>query len=136
MIRRPPRSTRTDTLCPYTTLFRSGRRHAPLAAPRPPERQVRAERAARVGRPAPQRRVEEGFVDRGRGANQGAHLADQIGGIGRETGQRVPPGDGPAGHGAKRRSEEHTSELQSLMRISYAVFCLKKKKTKEKEQLR
>src|SRR3546814_2411061 len=99
MIRRPPRSTRTDTLCPYTTLFRSGRRHAPLAAPRPPERQVRAERAARVGRPAPQRRVEEGFVDRGRGANQGAHL----------------------------RSEEHTSELQSLMRTSYAVFCLKKK---------
>src|SRR3546814_3892130 len=44
------------------------------------------------------------FVDRGRGANQGAHLADQIGGIGRETGQRVPPGDGPAGHGAKRRA--------------------------------
>src|SRR3546814_19758514 len=104
MIRRPPRSTRTDTLCPYTTLFRSGRRHAPLAAPRPPERQVRAERAARVGRPAPQRRVEEGFVDRGRGANQGAHLADQIGGIGRETGQRVPPGDGHAGHGATRRA--------------------------------
>src|SRR6056297_3973927 len=68
MIRRPPRSTRTDTLFPYTTLFRS-----------------------------------------------------------------APPGPtrGPApGRWRRRRSEEHTSELQSLRRISYAVFCLKKKKTK------
>src|SRR3546814_3268634 len=81
MIRRPPRSTRTDTLFPYTTLFRS-----PVS---PAER---------------------------RGASRGAE-----GGAGRE-------GQGGARR-RKARSEEHTSELQSLMRISYAVFCLKKKTT-------
>src|SRR3546814_3026507 len=79
MIRRPPRSTRTDTLFPYTTLFRSG----------------------------------EGGRD------------------------RLPAGRagraGPDGGG--RRSEEHTSELQSLMRISYAVFCLKKKNNKNEMKL-
>src|SRR3546814_3341357 len=73
MIRRPPRSTRTDTLFPYTTLFRS----------------LVGDRRRRAAR--------------GRGAGRGG-----------------------AGLGAK--SEEHTSELQSLMRISYAVFCLKNKK--------
>src|SRR3546814_6276327 len=78
MIRRPPRSTRTDTLLPYTTLFRSIPEAFGIA-----NRNPRALRA-RVG-------------------NQG-------------TG----------------RSEEHTSELQSLMRISYAVFCLKKKKKRKK----
>src|SRR3546814_5326440 len=83
MIRRPPRSTRTDTLFPYTSLFRS-LRWAGLA--------YRDEEAAAV------RQHREGF--------------GTIGG----------PGAGV------NRSEEHTSELQSLMRISYAVFCLKKKK--------
>src|SRR3546814_3919158 len=82
MIRRPPRSTRTDTLFPYTTLFRSG----PLSAASP--RRNRARPSTGRGRSA--RRSRRGSV-----------------------------GD---------RSEEHTSELQSLMRISYAVFCLKKKK--------
>src|SRR3546814_7759008 len=86
MIRRPPRSTRTDTLCPYTTLFRSpgggARRHAgaghrPLA------------------------------------------VADRRG--------RRPRADGLVRGALAARSEEHTSELQSLMRISYDVFCLKKK---------
>src|SRR3546814_18359018 len=81
MIRRPPRSTRTDTLFPYTTLFRS---HAG-ARPRRPPRRLGPGRA----------RVHE-----------------------RE----------PVERGELGRSEEHTSELQSLMRISYAVFCLKKKK--------
>src|SRR3546814_2112952 len=82
MIRRPPRSTRTDTLFPYTTLFRSARAAAALA-----QCGAVAERQhAFPSRPA--------SLDRGRR---------------------------PA------RSEEHTSELQSLMRISYAVFCLKKK---------
>lgn len=53
---------------------------------------VRSERnARRVLRPAPQRRIEEGFVDRGRGANESTHIADQIGGIGRETGQCMTP---------------------------------------------
>src|SRR3546814_17865445 len=75
MIRRPPRSTRTDTLFPYTTLFRSDAPHRP--APALPARWISCARSV-----------------------------------------------------CFRRSEEHTSELQSLMRISYAVFCLKKKKIK------
>src|SRR3546814_18012429 len=82
MIRRPPRSTRTDTPFPYTTLFRS-----PLCRPR----------RSRAAHPAGGRR-------------QPGRARVQRGGAGRH------------------RSEEHTSELQSLMRISYAVFCLKKKK--------
>src|SRR3546814_9543873 len=99
MIRRPPRSTRTDTLFPYTTLFRSP----------PPARAGARRDAAR----APRGRV------RGRGRPRG----------------RLRPGRGRAARQGDRdrradaRSEEHTSELQSLMRISYAVFCLKKKKT-------
>src|SRR3546814_6764572 len=86
MIRRPPRSTRTDTLFPYTTLFRSRR----LGGARP----------GRTGRMA-------GGVDR---ASRG--VAAAAGGLARKR--------------ATERSEEHTSELQSLMRLSYAVFCLKK----------
>src|SRR3546814_1303843 len=90
MIRRPPRSTRTDTLFPYTTLFRScwvcvdaiESAHAKISGP------------------------------------------SQSGGIGdarcMQRAERI-----------RQRSEEHTSELQSLMRISYAVFCLKKKKKKQ-----
>src|SRR3546814_2176515 len=103
MIRRPPRSTRTDTLFPYTTLFRS-----PLAHP-PPERHVqRADaRQRHVARRAPDgaRLPHLPFADP-RLKQPGGAEVPQIG-----------------------RSEEHTSELQSLMRISYAVFCLKKKKT-------
>src|SRR3546814_2890767 len=90
MIRRPPRSTRTDTLFPYTTLFRS---------PEAPDG------TARAGHHRPQRK---------------AHVA----GSRRCAVRQWPPR--PHDH---RRSEEHTSELQSLMRISYAVFCLKKKNT-------
>src|SRR3546814_12699470 len=82
MIRRPPRSTRTDTLFPYTTLFRSPRDRGGSPCPANPA----------PAPPAPVRYRRCGCADR-------------------------PP-----------RSEEHTSELQSLMRISYAVFCLKKKK--------
>src|SRR3546814_9724067 len=90
MIRRPPRSTRTDTLFPYTTLFRSSRneRSAPAAS---------------------------GLAQR---TTAGVQPDDRR------------PDDAPAARTqgqARRRSEEHTSELQSLMRISYAVFCLKKK---------
>src|SRR3546814_2976966 len=88
MIRRPPSSTRTDTLFPYTTLFRS-----------------------RVQRPDGRRGARSD--DAGRDAG-GHRLLEQLG--------RARPRDEPAD-----RSEEHTSELQSLMRISYAVFCLKKK---------
>src|SRR3546814_8971654 len=97
MIRLPPRSTRTDTLFPYTTLFRSYCRHAGLLD-RPPSISQRPAR----------HRVAEGFA--------GPDLYDQ----GRDDAAR---------HEGAVRSEEHTSELQSLMRISYAVFCLKKKRT-------
>src|SRR3546814_6451675 len=79
MIRRPPRSTRTDTLFPYTTLFRSKSRCP---------------------------RGVQASVDRPRSASR------------------------------RRRSEEHTSELQSLMRISYAVFCLKKKNRQQAQKLK
>src|SRR3546814_3044810 len=110
MIRRPPRSTRTDTLFPYTTLFRSHH----LAG------------------------VDRGVVD---GAlllylvgdqavalveEQQAELLDLLVRHGHAAvGEQLVPG------GDHVRSEEHTSELQSLMRISYAVFCLKKKKRKK-----
>src|SRR3546814_2784650 len=103
MLRRPPRSTRTDTLFPYTTLFRSGRSQA-FATPR-----IRCLASRRKTWPPE-------FWDRGR--PQAA--------ANRRTRNR------PCSHAEwerpKSRSEEHTSELQSLMRISYAVFCLKKKK--------
>src|SRR3546814_5576517 len=91
MIRRPPRSTRTDTLFPYTTLFRSrsraGRRRGRRGVPAAPRL-----RAARGGR----RHIR--VRNRRRSSRRAA---------------------------CPLRSEEHTSELQSLMRISYAVFCLK-----------
>src|SRR3546814_5551927 len=95
MIRRPPRSTRTDTLFPYTTLFRSAHSEQHLSRDR--ELALDALRRARGRRGA---RVMAGG-ERARQARR-----------------------------ARRRSEEHTSELQSLMRISYAVFCLKKKNKK------
>src|SRR3546814_3192978 len=100
MIRRPPRSTRTYTLFPYTTLFRSA---AGRAAPRAAQPRRRCDGGARLRRsgrrdrhPQRRRRHRAGHSERD----------GQFGAI---------------------RSEEHTSELQSLMRISYAVFCLKKK---------
>src|SRR3546814_4015623 len=97
MIRRPPRSTRTDTLFPYTTLFRS--------------RQGSWPRSHRIG-PTSGTRPTSACL---------AHLPQHA--------HRHPLDGEPERHpGPGRRSEEHTSELQSLMRISYAVFCLKKKK--------
>src|SRR3546814_5860429 len=97
MIRRPPRSTRTDTLFPYTTLFRSDGGHHPGLLPR-------------HGRRPPRPDYD----------NVQASLS-----INRDRAHRV----GTAGG---RRSEEHTSEIQSLMRNSYAVFCVKKKTNKLK----
>src|SRR3546814_16376065 len=105
MIRRPPRSTRTDTLFPYTTLFRSVVQNRPQG-------------------------INSGLFDLesvqvlkgpqgtlfGRNTTGGAVLISP-----------VTPTDEFEGY----RSEEHTSELQSLMRISYAVFCLKKKNKKK-----
>src|SRR3546814_5442064 len=99
MIRRPPRSTRTDTLFPYTTLFRSG------GVSQDERRDDRARQAAEPGERATACR---------------AWLGERPARDRRTHRHRQRP---PA------RSEEHTSELQSLMRISYAVFCLKKKTT-------
>src|SRR3546814_9239536 len=114
MIRRPPKATRTDTLCPHTTLFRSA------------HRLWRGLRAAAAGQRA--------------GAVRGADLCAH---------QRLPAalaggyrhaGESRAGacrdRRARARSEEHTSELQSLMRISYAVLCLKKKKITRNKNMR
>src|SRR3546814_19039325 len=101
MIRRPPRSTRTDTLFPYTTLFRSC---------------SSGDQAQRAGKPGYQRQSQ------GRADWMAGQPADQF---------RHRDGAAPNDHPASRRSEEHTSELQSLMRISYAVFCLKKKNKKK-----
>src|SRR3546814_4321047 len=100
MTRRPPRSTRTDTLFPYTTLFRSAAErgendHQKYAVPR-------------AASPLPRSRLWQ-LARRGGNASR-----------------KIPPRSHIIG---TDRSEEHTSELQSLMRISYAVFCLKKKNT-------
>src|SRR3546814_6788273 len=102
MTRRPPRSTRTDTLFPYTTLFRSLVLSPLIALMKDQVDKL----PARVAPAAT-------FVN--------SSLTSE------ETADRLAAAS--AGH--KRRSEEHTSELQSLMRISYAVFCLKKKKQTE-----
>src|SRR3546814_8496793 len=115
MLLRPPRSTRTDTLFPYTTLFRS--RAAALAA----------------------RRQRLGQVQRGREAVDAGADDDNAAAVGKRHGGLLQ--ERRFGSSLRRamrsrrtigeidRSEEHTSELQSLMRHSYAVFCLKKKNT-------
>src|SRR3546814_10677600 len=105
MIRRPPRSTRTDTLFPYTTLFRSACR----------------DRQEIWSRPCQQ----EHQLERRQGCDPRHHRGKRRGKIDTDVDSlRFLPGrPGRNSH----RSEEHTSELQSLMRISYAVFFLKKK---------
>src|SRR3546814_3664519 len=113
MIRRPPRSTRTDTLFPYTTLFRSLARHA--ARQQAPER---AQQGERQREPARLRQPPQGEA----AARQPLHRRP------REVEAPCRRAPGPLTRAVVQRSEEHTSELQSLMRISYAVFCLKKKK--------
>src|SRR3546814_2619126 len=112
MIRRPPRSTRTDTLVPYPTLFRSGqarggreyRQFGEGSAQRESERDCRMDDDGHRG--CVEARVHVG---------NGPHAS-----IERERIEQA--------RSFEHRSKEHTSELQSLMRISYAVFCLKKKK--------
>src|SRR3546814_6214588 len=124
MIRRPPRSTRTDTLFPYTPLFRSIRNRAPAPPCPAPE-----------GRALARLPVFRGL------AILFPHLSYPLRPLGilyAETPGNIPavsplpptpPGSAPSASPGPCRSEEHTSELQSLMRISYAVFCLKKKIT-------
>src|SRR3546814_1385691 len=106
MIRRPPSSTRTDTLFPYTTLVRSVRHRRRHADVRPYRCRARA-----VGRP----------VHQYRGAAQPFRFRADLHPA--STGEQGSQSLGPP----IPRSEEHTSELQSLMLILYAVFCLKKK---------
>src|SRR3546814_4175393 len=112
MIRRPPRSTRTDTPFPYTTLFRSvpatGRETAPPAA------DDCAESAGRRQAKAAAPRSSAGATSRRTASIGREPVAQDVDLLGRHQARSM------AG-----RSEEHTSELQSLMRISYAVFCLK-----------
>src|SRR3546814_7153831 len=103
MIRRPPRSTRTDTLFPYTTLFRSQR--------------VDRRDPCLCEYDAPKRRGHAGRV-----LDDGGRQRPLLGAL-RKLLHR-----GECSAAGAERSEEHTSELQSLMRISYAVFCLKKNK--------
>src|SRR3546814_6889227 len=103
MIRRPPRSTRTDTLFPYTTLFRSlnlfdsGRRRAQVD-------------------------IRKADYD-----ELAANYRQTVLGAFRDVEDALANAAALSGQENELRSEEHTSELQSLMRISYAVFCLKKK---------
>src|SRR3546814_3582703 len=122
MIRRPPRSTRTDTLFPYTTLFRSDQARGPGLRGLVVQWSAAGIAHVRIGQrdDLPRiRRIGEDLLVAGHGGVE-HHLADRQ--AGRAHGNSLE-------HGAVfERSEEHTSELQSLMRISYAVFCLKKKK--------
>src|SRR3546814_7445341 len=112
MIRRPPRFTRTDTPVPYTTLFRSRQLPELQAVADRPHAGTGADR--HDGGPA-------ALVDRDVGAGEGRLEADPAVEGGDDGLDLAPLG--------AHRSEEHTSELQSLMRNSYAVFCLKNKKT-------
>src|SRR3546814_4357410 len=117
MLRRPPRSTRTDTLFPYTTLFRS--------LPRYPGVDRRLDSASQ-----PRRGDRVGVVARRHEVADAPAAAARIHRDHRFRGS-APMVSRPRRRGGRPlRSEEHTSELQSLMRISYAVFCLKNKKDK------
>src|SRR3546814_5125590 len=111
MIRRPPRSTRTDTLFPYTTLFRS-------STPMNTESKARANLLQSLNWALHDAMDADSSV-----IVFGEEVADPEGGGIVKVTQGLS-----SKFGNRVRSEEHTSELQSLMRISYAVFCLKKKK--------
>src|SRR3546814_7817640 len=122
MIRHPPRPTRTDTLFPYTTLFRSDahrqderRSHEQQRRPQPVQNQVHDRHVVPKGEPE----VEGQYV---------LHIQEKAEVERLVQSEAMPQLLHVFGGGRPRlRSEEHTSELQSLMRISYAVFCLKNK---------
>src|SRR3546814_3819102 len=121
MRRRPTRSTRTDTLFPYTTLVRS--KSTPYAA------QVAADTAGKRAAEHGVRTLEVEVKGPGSGRESALRALQAVGFV--ITSIRDVT---PIPHNGCRRSEEHTSELQSLMRISYAVFCLKKKKAQKRKQ--
>src|SRR3546814_8237033 len=112
MIRRPPRSTRTDTLFPYTTLFRS----------------LSGKKALVVGASSGiNLAIAKKLGERGARLVVASRTPERIAAAAEELRADGLDAIGIAGDVREARSEEHTSELQSLMRISYAVFCLKKK---------
>src|SRR3546814_6868956 len=115
MIRRPPRSTRTDTLFPYTTLFRSYRQ--PIY-----QGNLLEKSAIDQLQPGMSKQQVIGLLD-------SPSIADPF--HNQRWDYTATQRTGRTGHIERKRSEEHTSELQSLMRNSYAVFCLKKKRTKK-----
>src|SRR3546814_1028285 len=127
MIRRPPRSTRTDTLFPYTTLFRSSESHMGLAGI-----------LVAFGDLFLRKLMSPFSVARGAKCTDRYRIGQRPGPLGccscrppheiAWTGNDFLSVTAPPRFTRRERSEEHTSELQSLMRISYAVFCLKKKK--------
>src|SRR3546814_2880611 len=121
MKRPPPRSTRTDTLFPYTTLFRSGR-EAHVAGAQFHAAESEAE-LGEQGFGARRHPLVLGFGLVGGGDRDHLDLVELV--LADEAARIAARG---ARFRAEARSEEHTSELQSLMRISYAVFCLQKKK--------
>src|SRR3546814_1521990 len=116
MRRRPPRSTRTDTLFPYTTLFRSVDQMVQLEHVNDAHRHLAIELLA--GAPVIEVRLARRIEPRHREHRRHVAFARAV------------------EHRGAHRSEEHTSELQSLMRISYAVFCLKQKKYSHKNKHR
>src|SRR3546814_10860381 len=115
MLRRPPRSTRTDTLFPYTTLFLSKR---PFA-----DESIYSSGSSAAHNASLSRSVAQCPITPGRIGDDGERQEQWV---------AVPVGTGCCP--SNGRSEEQTSELQSLMRISYAVFCLKKKKINNKKK--
>src|SRR3546814_9707671 len=124
MIRRPPRSTRTDTLFPYATLFRSSQTSDTL-----PALSVRTSPFGDlfILRPGRWRFRRPPQISKARSGDVGAHSRTLRDPVPRPCSAQDPNLFAVA-QGGQLRSEEHTSELQSLMRISYAVFCLNKKK--------
>src|SRR3546814_8980769 len=137
MVRRPPRSTRTDTLFPYTTLFRS---HPALPAVGDAGDGAHCLCGRPASRPFGRARPVDGGLCQGLWPASAARARADLrlqqerrADAAPRAAQRGVPARAPQRRGRQRRqvairSEEHTSELQSLMRISYAVFCLKKKK--------
>src|SRR3546814_1598333 len=124
MIRRPPRSTRTDTLFPYTTLFRSATCGAPVVNSRHGEgngKDPLQDEAVAPGEPEGRRMDIPGPA--GKRQREAAHA--QHGHCRRHARRQAVPGDAGAGRRGER-SEEHTYEIQSLMPISYTVVSLKK----------
>src|SRR3546814_1212138 len=109
MIRRPPRSTRTDTLFPYTTLFRSQSLRFPISP------LIVGTRGDESSRQIGAKQIQEACQPRGSAPVHAQYEKCRL-------------------MGTRPRSEEHTSELQSLMRLSYAVFCLKKKNRETRKQ--